>query len=123
MAKRKSKEQRGEDHERESRQFRVWRRWRNDRVRALLDGPYGDAAKALLVALKNLPAPAMLWAQLKAGPWQTADADTRHEILSLVGHAIMKHREAQGLLPFNDPLPDQPDNLFLKLRELLADAP
>lgn len=122
MAKRRqSKEQRDRERERESRQYRVWRKWRNDRVRALLAGPHGAAVQELLRTLKNLPPSSALWAQLQAGPWRSADADTRHEILSLVGHAITKHREARGLSPFDDPVPGCPDNLYLKLREWLTD--
>lgn len=110
------------DDQENDRQLRAWRAWRNDRVRALLAGRYGDAVRELLRTLKELPAPKVLWTQLEAGPWRAADADTRYEILCLVDHAIIKHRGMQGLLPFNDPVPGQPDNLFLRLRDLLADA-
>jgi hypothetical protein len=57
------------------------------------------------------------------GPWAGADADTCYEILSLLDTVIIKRRERMGLVPFDDALPGQPDNLFLILRERLAPPP
>jgi hypothetical protein len=89
-------------------------------VEALLNGPYAEAAKALLAFSKVVAGPTALIDFIAAGPWSEADADTRFEILALVDATIIRRREHMGLIPLDDALPGQPDNLFLILRERLA---
>jgi hypothetical protein len=102
-------------------EFRLWKRWRRERLDALLAGPYAEPAQELLVHLKTVTSPTGLIACIDSGPWVSADADTRFEILSLLDAMIMKRREKMGLAPFDDALPDQPLNVFLILRARLAD--
>jgi hypothetical protein len=111
----RDKELRGERIE-----FRMWKRWRRERLEALLAGPYGDTARALLTHLKTMTTPSTLLAFIKAGPWSEAGDDVRFEILALVDAIVTKYREKMGLAPFDDALPGQPDNLFLLLRQHLA---
>jgi hypothetical protein len=53
------------------------------------------------------------------GPWCSADADTRFEILALINAAITTLRGWHGLPSFDDPLSDQEPTGFLVIRELL----
>jgi hypothetical protein len=103
---------------------RAWRAWRHERVEELCSGPlYGRAARDLREMLRNMKigdADALV-AAVKAGPWREADADTRHEILCLIDHAIIALRERNDLPPFDDPLPfaDEPLTVFQIIREHL----
>src|SRR6516165_6963896 len=95
----------------------AWRKWRRERIEALLAGPYGEPTRSLLAFMKTVKRPTELVEFVKAGPWCTADLDVRNEILGLVDAVIMRQRERMGLVPFDDALPGQPSNVFLILRE------
>jgi hypothetical protein len=101
-------------------ELRQWRRWRRERVEALLQGPYAKSVHVLLAFFRTMAGPKALLDFIRSGPWCDADADVRFEILALVNATIIKRRESMGLVPFDDALPGQPDNVFLILRELLA---
>jgi hypothetical protein len=100
--------------------LRVWQRWRRERFNALLSGPYGLPAQALLRILKTSSGPTSLIDCVASGPWANADPETRFEILSLIDAVITKRREHMGMPPFNDSLPAQPENAFLILRARLG---
>ena len=101
-------------------EFRLWKKWRRERLEALCGGPYAEAASELLAFCKTMTRPSALIDFVKAGPWSDADVDVRFQILSLLDAAIITRRERMGLAPFDDALPDQPDNLFLILRAWLS---
>jgi hypothetical protein len=98
-----------------------WRSWRRERLETLLAGPHGPAAGELIafLAAMTLADAAALLARVAQGPWREADANTRFEILALIDDTIVELRERAGLAPFSDPLPGQPPNVFLLLREAL----
>src|SRR5262249_19153641 len=100
---------------------RLWKRHRAERIEELLKGPYAKAAHALIVFLgtMKLVDEAALIDQVKCGPWRTADADTRFEILSLINAALTTLRERADLPPIDDALPGEPLTTFLVIRELL----
>jgi hypothetical protein len=105
---------------------RAWRRRAAARSitagrETLLAGPHGPAARDLIafLAAMTLADAAVLLARVERGPWREANADTRFEILELIDDAIVELRERAGLAPFRDPLPGQPPNVFLLLREAL----
>jgi hypothetical protein len=93
------------------------------RLDALLAGPHGSAAQALIAFLQGmtLASAGELVEVVRAGPWLTADADTRFEVLALVDTEIVALRERHELVPFDDALPfsDEPPGAFLQLREWL----
>jgi hypothetical protein len=93
-------------------QFALWRKWRHERSEALLAGPYANAARDLLDLLDRLTfeGGGRLAAQVRAGPWAAADADTRFLILAAIDNALAGVRERNGLPPFDDNLPwsDEP---------------
>jgi hypothetical protein len=102
-------------------ELRQGKHWRRERLEALLAGPYGDSAQALLTLVKTVTKPTALIDFVKAGPWMNADADVRFQILALLDAAIIRRRERMELEPFDDALPGKPNNAFLILRAWLAD--
>jgi hypothetical protein len=101
---------------------KAYRRWRDECRGALLAGPYGDAARRLMGFLEviGLHDGAALIRLVESGHWRSADFDTRHELLALIGSAVISSRERYGLPPFDDALPAEPPNAFLLIREALA---
>jgi hypothetical protein len=101
--------------------FAMWRRWRRDRVEALLSGPHGEAVGELTAFLKGMTleqAPELI-TLVERGPWRQADTDTRFEILGLIDAAIVRLRERNDLDPFDDALPGEPLTAFQVIREVL----
>jgi len=97
----------------------LWRLWRRERVEALLAGPHGDDARALVDFLEQMTLASTneLVNFIQRGPWREADDDTRFEILSLVDAAIIALREKVELPPIDDPI-DGTD-AFLEIRSML----
>jgi hypothetical protein len=101
--------------------FSYWKLWRRERLEALLASPHGAAARKLVDFLQTLTlADEMrLVEHVRTNGWADADPGTRLEVLSLIGSSLIALRERNSLLPFDDPLPEDPDSAFLILRELL----
>ena len=100
---------------------RLWKRWRHERLEALLAGPYGESVRELLAFLQtmSLDEGPQLIELVRAGNWHRTDPDTRFETLSLINTAITVLREQHGLPPFDDGiLPDEEPTAFLIIREL-----
>jgi hypothetical protein len=100
--------------------FRLWKRWRRERVETLLAGPHGAEGRALLEFLQamSLDDGPRLVEFVRAAGWHHADADTRFEILLLIDGAITALRERHGLPPFDDALPGEKPNTSLIIREM-----
>jgi hypothetical protein len=103
--------------------FALWRKHHRAQRDALLAGPHGTAAQALIGFMKtmSLNDGAMLIDLVFAGPWRGADADTRFVVLQLIDAALVRLRERNGLEPFDDALPfsDEPDTAFQIIRQEL----
>ena|SRR6516162_986109 len=100
--------------------FRLWKKWRRERLEALLMGPHGAAAHkpvAFLQAMK-LEDGTRLVEFVRAAGWAHTDADTKFEVLSLINATITALRERAGLAPIDDPLPHEQPTAFLIIREL-----
>ena len=100
--------------------FRLWKRWRRERLETLLTGPHGDAARELVAFLQamTLDDGARLVEFVRAAGWERTDADTKFEILSLINATITALRERAKLPPINDALPDEEPTAFLIIREM-----
>jgi len=100
--------------------FRLWRKWRQERLDALLNGPHGAAAHELVAFLQTMTLDdgAHLVEFVRAGGWEHADAETKFEILSLINITITALRDRAGLPSISDPLPDEESSAFLIIREL-----
>lgn len=101
------------------RRYKASKRQRNA---DLLAGPYGADIRVLVTFLRGMgPASGKeLVARVSDAVWlRTADDDTRHAVLGIIGSAIARAREKRGLDPFDDPFPDQPPNAFVQIRAML----
>jgi hypothetical protein len=100
---------------------RLWKEYRAERIGELLKGPYAKAAHELLVFLgtMTLTDGAALIDLVRRGPWCTAAANIRFEIISLIDAALTSQRERAGLPPFDDALPGEEPTAFLVIREML----
>jgi hypothetical protein len=99
----------------------LWRQWRHERIEALLAGPHGTKAQALLEFLQrmSLYQGTQLIELVSAGNWHRTDPDTRFEILSLINAAITELRERHNLPPFDDGIPpDDEPTVFIVIKEM-----
>jgi hypothetical protein len=101
--------------------FRLWKHARRAQVDAALAGPHGEALSQLVVFLDQATMVSVvgLTELVRAGDWGAADPDVRFLVLDLIGNAIMRLRERDGLEPFDDGLPGEPPTTFQIVRELL----
>jgi hypothetical protein len=100
--------------------FRLWKRWRRERLETLLAGPHGDAARELVAFLQamTLDDGLRLVEFVRAAGWERTDVDTKFEVLSLVNATITALRERAELPPIDDLLADAAKSAFLIIREL-----
>ena len=94
----------------------------SERVERLaIEGSWQRSSRCWCSSHDTLGAAAALIALVKRGPWRTADADTRFEVLALIDAAIVTLRERAGLPPIDDTLPwtDEPLTVFQVIREML----
>jgi hypothetical protein len=103
---------------------KLYNAMRRGRLAALESGPYGEGVKALRKFLRTMTlesAPDLIEVVrcAHAGWLGEADPDTRHEVLDLISRGITSLRERNGLTPYDDPMPDEPLNAFLEIREML----
>ena len=100
--------------------FRLWKRWRRERLETLLTGPHGDAARELVAFLQamTLDDGVRLVELVRAAGWERTDANTRFEILSLIDLTLTELRTRAKLPPIDDPLPHEESTAFLIIREL-----
>jgi hypothetical protein len=103
--------------------LRAWKRYHAERLEEALAGVHRDVIARLLVQLKDLRSARELVAAVSAMHWRSIDADVRATALALIDGAIVALRERQGLAPFDDPLPGQPDSAFLMIRRLFDSFP
>ena len=100
--------------------FRLWKKWRRERLETLLAGPHRTAAQELVVFLKamTLDDGTRLVEFVRAAGWAHTDADTKFEVLSLINATITALRERAKLPPIDDALPHEKPTAFLIIREL-----
>lgn len=98
----------------------AYRRWREERLEALLAGPLGDAARGLIEFLNGMTLHDGAALVAAAETWRGADGETRHKILALIDTAVVTLRERHGLPPYDDSLPGEPLNVFLLIRGALS---
>jgi len=100
--------------------FRLWKKWRQERLDALLNGAHAAAAQELVAFLQTMTLEdgEKLVELIRAGGWERADADTKFEVLSLLNLTITELRDRAGLPSIDDPLPGEESSAFLIIREL-----
>jgi hypothetical protein len=93
----------------------------------LLNSEHGENYRVLLSLLKRLtPQSAhsahQLVAYVRAAQWiKRCNADQKFTVLSIIDATIIRARVREGLPPFDDPLPGQPDNLYLTIRNIIGE--
>lgn len=100
-------------------------RERRKRIDALCKGEHGAAVKELIRFMRGmtLRSGKELLARIQAADWaQAMEDDDRHLLLSIIGGAIRLMREREGLTPFDDPMFDQPPNVFQQAKAILRCA-
>lgn len=104
----------------QSKQMKVYRAWVKERRAALATGPHDKDIAGLLQLMDSLTVESVpaLVAFVKQAAWlRRADAHTRHEVLALVSHALIRLRKKLGLAPFDDALFDEPPLAFEQIRK------
>jgi hypothetical protein len=103
--------------------FCIWKKWRRERIEALLAGPHSAKARALIAFLETmtLDQSSELIEFVRAAGWQHTDLDVKFEILSMVNTALTVLRERAGLPEFDDGTGisrDEEPTAFIVIREL-----
>jgi hypothetical protein len=108
-----------------ARLLRAWKKFHRDECTTALVGPYGAVLGELFRMFANLQhvQPSQLAGYIRAIDWSEIDYPTRLVVLHEVNSAITKLREKSGLEPIDDPLPDQPDNVFRVIKAMFAKFP
>lgn len=103
--------------------LRGYNAWLKERQETLLASPIGREVKGLLTFLRTMTlssAPALVRLVETASWMRNAEPPTRAELLWLIDRGITRLRVREGLPPFDDALPGEPDSAFLTIREALA---
>jgi hypothetical protein len=87
---------------------------------ALLASEHGAAYGRMMAIVKRLPDSAVeLVENLRKGWVLALSAQQKFVVLSMIDARIIRVREMDGRPPFDDPLPGQPDNLFIICRKII----
>ena len=92
------------------------------RTIALREGPSGPHVCELMRFMRrmDLKSGPELVARVEAADWaKRMDAGDRHLLLSIIGGSIRLLREREGLPPLDDPLWDQPPNVYERCKKIL----
>jgi hypothetical protein len=90
------------------------------RRKVLVTGPYAGTAEALIAFLKALTLDDGEKLVDMAMVWQSAPRMTRFLVLQLIDEAMINLRTMNGMPPFDDPLWDEEDNAFIRIRRILT---
>src|SRR5215831_20723463 len=103
----------------DARLLRWWKQFHRDEKAAVLAGPYARTLAELFRMFANLAhvQPSQLVGYTRAIDWSEIDYPTRLIIIHEANAAITKLREQRGLDPISDPLPGQPLNAFLLIKQ------
>lgn len=104
-------------------QLLLFRQWKREIRRGLVEGIYGPEIVQLLRLLRRIPDEAVLVEFVQRADWLLkSDLEVRYNVLSYIGHAMMRWNIRHGLPPFNDSLPGEPDSAFIAIRRLLVNS-
>jgi hypothetical protein len=87
---------------------------------AMLASEHAGAYGRMMAILKRLPESAHELVEHLGKGWIAAlSANQKHTVLSMISARIIRVREMDGRTPMDDPLPGEPDNLFIICRKLI----
>lgn len=99
----------------EAKLLTLYRRERKRQLQALLDGPFGADVRSLLSFLRSMElasAPTLI-KRVRTATWIKAlPVDHRFILLRLIGQAISRVREKNGLEPYHDGVWGEPPKAF-----------
>lgn len=119
----------GEQEKELRRQQLQAKRWRHDRRRRIREAMeaaehHGWVDLRRQLRRLDLERPQELIDHVASATWlHQADLDTRYLVLSIIGTSITRLRERNGLEPFDDALPGEPDTVFQIIRKLIIPRP
>jgi hypothetical protein len=104
---------------------RAYKQWHREQLEDALAGPHGATVAELMILLDRLElnSAAALLACVQRTDWSTISYDTRFTVLHQINHTITRLRERIGMMAIDDPLPNQPDSVFRRIRQMLFAAP
>jgi hypothetical protein len=117
-----SKDQKLHETTRLSRAYRAWQR---EQLAEALTGAHGAMVAELMAVLDRLElnSAAILLAAVQRTDWHDVDPNTRFTVLHQINETISRLRERNSMPAIDDPLPDQPDNVFRRIKKLMFVAP
>jgi hypothetical protein len=116
---------RQEELEDNARLTRAWRQWHAEQLEEALAGLHGTTVAELTTLLDRLEldSAAVLLDCVQRTDWSAISYSVRLTILHEINSTISRMRERHGMAPIDDPLPDQPDNVFRRIKHMLLGAP
>jgi hypothetical protein len=105
----------------DDRRLRAWRQWHREQLNEVLAGPHAVIATHVMEFIKDMtPASASALLALRRGNTGAGvDMTTRLVLLHEINDRISRVRESAGLPSIDDPLPGQPPNVFLTIKQML----
>jgi hypothetical protein len=109
----------------QTRLLRAWNARHREQLEQALAGAHGALVAELMTVLDRLElgSAAALLACVERADWGEVSYDTRLTVLHQVNTAITRMRERHGLVPFDDGIPGQRDNVFRRIRSILVPLP
>lgn len=110
------------EQRRQQLQAKRWRHERRRRLREAVQKAEHPGWRELSRILRQLTLghPEALVDYVQKANWLLeADRDTRYLVLSIIGTAIVRLRERNGLEPFDDALPGEDPTVFAVVRDLI----
>jgi hypothetical protein len=101
--------------------LRAWKQWHREQLNTALDGQHGDLVARLMELLRGLTLTdgKKLVAFIDARDWSRVDPNTRLICLHEVNETITQLRLKAGMIPFDDALPGQPENIFRCIKQII----
>jgi hypothetical protein len=110
----------------QAKQARVYRAYRRRQLKEQYSGKHKQGWHDLRKTLRqaSIDNPENIIDHIAKAKWiHGADLDTRHLVLSIISSKIVRLRERNGLDPFDDALPGEPDTVFQIVRSMIMKRP
>jgi hypothetical protein len=100
---------------------RAYKQWQREQLDAALASAHGATVAELMNLLDRLElhSAATLLACVQHTDWSAVSYDVRFTVLHQINETISRLRERNGMAPFDDGLPSQPDNAFRRIKQIL----
>lgn len=102
---------------------RQWKRWRREKLDALLAGYHGKEIRGLIRFMDTMTlssAPGLIKLVERSAWIQELSPDARYDLLRVISNKITRLRTKAGLPAFDDSLPGEPPKAFEQIKELMG---